>query len=130
MLKGQALKFTEEEARKKYGDSLVVASLKARVKSRAKETEDLTVRLPFDGTHGVPVNAGIRVRDQDRSPAAPDLKRVLRQLANNSGPKFGLKVDVKDAHRLVPINPVNGICWRVVVRLAKKCTSTRREPSV
>ena len=77
------MKLTEEEAREKYGDSLVVSSLGAQVKNGAKETEDLTVRWLFDGTHGVPVNAVIRVRDQDRSPAAP----VLRQLANNSGPK-------------------------------------------
>ena len=74
-----------------------MASLGAQVKIGAKETGDLTVRLPFDGNHGVPVNAGIRVRDQDRSPAAP----VLRQLAKNSGPRFGFQVDVKDAHRLL-----------------------------
>ena len=96
IVKGQAMKLTEEEAREKYGDSLVVSSLGAQVKNGAKETGDLTVRLLFDGTHGVPVNAVIRVRDQDRSPAAP----VLRQLANNSGPRFGFQVDVKDAHRL------------------------------
>ena len=52
------------------------------------------MRLLFGATHGIPVNAGLRVRDQDRSPAAPDLRRVLRQLANNSGPMFGFKVDV------------------------------------
>ena len=46
--KGQAMKLTEEEARKKYGDSLVVASLGAQVKNGAKETGDLTVRLLFD----------------------------------------------------------------------------------
>ena len=115
--KGHAMKLTEEEARKKYGNSLVVASLGAQVKNGAKETGDLTVRLLFDGTHGVPVNAGIRVRDQDRSPAAPDIKRVLRQLANHSGPKFGFKVDVKDAHRLIPIKPCDWhlLCCRCEV---------------
>ena len=105
VVRGQALKFTEEEARKNCGESLVVASFGAQVKNGEKETRDLTVRLLFDGTHGVPVNAGIRVRDQDRSPAAPDIKRVLRQLANHNGPKFGSKVDVKDAQRLIPIKP-------------------------
>ena len=79
----------EEEVREKYGESLVVASLGAQVKNGAKETGDLTVRLLFDGTRGVPVNAGIRVRDQDRSPAAPDLKRVLRQLASSSAWRQG-----------------------------------------
>ena len=40
---------------------------------------------------------GSNQRDQDRSPAAPDVKRVIRQLADHVGPKFGFKVDVKDA---------------------------------
>ena len=43
------------------------------------------VRLLFDGTHGVPVNRSIRVRDQDKGPAAPDVKCVLRQLAIQLG---------------------------------------------
>ena len=52
VVKSQAMKLTEEEAREKYGDSLVIASLEAQVKNGAKETGDLTVRLLFDGTHG------------------------------------------------------------------------------
>ena len=103
--KGQALRLTESEARRKYGNRLVVASLGAQWKSGAKESGDLVVRLLFDGTHGVPVNSSIRVRDQDKGPAAPDVKRVLRQLASQPGRKFGFKVDVKDAHRLIPISP-------------------------
>ena len=63
------------------------------------------MRLLFDGTHGVPVNSSIRVRDQDKGPAAPDVKCVLRQLASQPGRKFGFKVDVKDAHRLIPVSP-------------------------
>ena len=107
----------------------MVASLGAQVKNGAKETEDLTVRLFFDGTH-VPVNAGIRVRDQDRSPTAPDIKRVLRQLADHAGPKFGIKVGVKDAHLLDPIKPCD--CHLLACRcdLAKKSTSTKRRRSV
>ena len=65
----------------------------------------MTFRLFFDGTHGVPVNKGIRVRDQDKSPAAQDIKRFLRELAERPCPKFGFKVDVKDAHRLIPVSP-------------------------
>ena len=84
--KGQALRMTESEARRKYGNKLVV-------------------RLLFDGTHGVPVNSSIKVRDQDRGPAAPDVKRVLRQLASQPGRKFGFKLAVKDAHRLISISP-------------------------
>ena len=77
----------------------------AQVKSGSKEAGDLTIMLLFDGTHGVPVNKGIRARDQDKSPAAQDIKRFLHELADHSGPKFGFKVDVKDAHRLVPVSP-------------------------
>ena len=83
----------------------MIASLVPTVKSCSKETGDLKIRLLFDGTREVPVNKYIRVRDQDRAPAAPDLKRVLRQLASHVGPKFGFKVDVTDAHRLIPIKP-------------------------
>ena len=115
--KGQAFKLTEHEAREKYGDRFVVAALGAQVKSGSKETGDLTIRLLFDGTHGVPVNKGIRVRDQDKSPAAQDIKRVLRELAEHSGPKFGFKVDVKDAHRLIPISPQD---WHLLACRSEK----------
>ena len=53
----------------------------------------------------VPANSSIRVRDQDKGPAAPDVQLVLRQLASKLGRKFGFKVDVKDAHRLIPTSP-------------------------
>ena len=104
---GQAFRLTEKEARDRYGNKLVVAALGAQVKSGSQDTGDLKIRMLFDGTHGVPVNQNIRVRDQDRSPAAPDVKRVLRQLAKQQGRKFGFKVDVKDAHRLIPVSPLD-----------------------
>ena len=66
---------------------------------------DLKIRMLFNGTHAVPVNQNIRVRNQDRSPAAPDVKRVLWQLANQPGRKFGFQIDVKEAHRLIPVCP-------------------------
>ena len=57
------------------------------------------------------------MRDQDKSPAAPDVKRVLRELASEAGPKFGFKVDIKDAHRLVPVSPQD---WHLL-----RCRSSR-----
>ena len=48
--KGQAFRFTEEEARERYGSKLVVASLEGTVKSGAKDTGDLKIRPLFDGT--------------------------------------------------------------------------------
>ena len=101
---GQTIRLTEEEARAQYGNRLVVAALGAKVKSGSRDAGDLKIRLLFDGTHGVSVTR-TSVRDQDRSPAAPDVKRVLQQLATQPGRKFGFKVDVKDAHRLVPVSP-------------------------
>ena len=50
---------------------------------------------------------------QDRAPAAPDLKRVLRQLASQAGPK----VDVTDAHRLIPIKPCD---WHLLACRSEK----------
>ena len=96
---------TESGARRKYGSKLVGASLGAQVKSGAKKSGDLVVRLLFDGTHGGPVNSSIKVRDQDKGPAAPDVKRVLRQLASQLESQFGFRLDVKDAHWLIPISP-------------------------
>ena len=115
--KGQAFKLTEKGAREKYGDRLVVAALGAQAKSGSKDSSDLTIRLLFSRTHGVPVNKGIRVRDQDKSPAAQDIKRVLRELAESHGPKFGFKVDVKGAHRLIPISPQD---WHLLACRSEK----------
>ena len=75
------------------------------MKSGSGDAGNLKIRMLFDGTHGVPLNQNIRVRDPERSPAAPDVKRVLRQRAKQPGRKFGFKVDVKDAHRLIPVSP-------------------------
>ena len=97
------MKMTEKEAKERFG-AYQVAALGALVKSVG---EDGTVvpRVLFDGTHGVRINKDIRVRDQDRGPAAPDLRRFLRELARVGGPFFALTADVKDAHILVPHDP-------------------------
>ena len=65
---GQAIWLTEEEARAQYGSKLVVAALEVQVKSGSRDTGDLKIQMLFDGTHGVPVNQNIQVRDQDCSP--------------------------------------------------------------
>ena len=72
---GFALEMTEEEARNKLGTDLVVASLGAQVKE--EQGDEVKLRLLFDGTHGVPVNERIRVRERGRVPSAPDIKKVL-----------------------------------------------------
>ena len=99
--KHQAITLSDEEANRCHGSKLVIASLGAMIKDDSGP--DLKIRLLFDGTHGVSINTLIRVRDQDRTPAAPDVRRLLRERAKASGCPFGLKIDVKHAHRLVPI---------------------------
>ena len=129
VVKGQALKFTEAEARQKYGDSMVVA-LGAQVKNRAKETGNLTVRLLFDGTHGVPVNAGIRVRDQDKvssstrsQTSSPPAREPQRAKVRTQGGRQR-HTDLSRSSRAI------GICWLVGANWAKKSTSTKRARSV
>ena len=78
VIAGKALKMSESEARARFGPELVVASLGALVKGGAGD--DVKIRLLYDGTHGVQVNERIRVRDRDRMPSAPDLKRVLHEV--------------------------------------------------
>ena len=56
----------------------------------------------FDGTHGISVNSRIRVRDQERSPTAADIKRILREKSRTGLRTFALTADVAEAHRQVP----------------------------
>ena len=90
--KGLAIVMSEEEARARYGDELVIASLGAQVKDSTGR--EIVVRLLFHGTHGILVNGRIRVRDQDWTPAAPDIKRILREIDAAGQPAFALKIDV------------------------------------
>ena len=83
-----------ESAKAKFGKDLAVASL------GAIEKKDGSYRVVHDGTHGVGVNARIKVRDQIRFPSAGDVQALLRELP---GVFFGLTGDVKRAHRLVKI---------------------------
>ena len=83
-----------EDAKRKFGDRLALASLGAISK------KDGSVPVIHDGTHGVGVNQAIVVRDQLRTPTAGDLQTVLQVLP---GAWFGLTGDVARAHRLVRV---------------------------
>ena len=100
--RGQILVLPEAEARRRYPD-LVVASLGAIRKD--KPNGEVTARVLFDGTHGLSVNRRTRIRDQERSPIASDLKRALREKAKLGEQTFALSADVSEAHRQVPIHP-------------------------
>ena len=60
-----------------------------------------------DATHGIAVNPHIAARDQTRSPAAPEGKRVMRRLATKGGVRLVLKGDVSKAHRRVKNRPAD-----------------------
>ena len=57
------------------------------------------------GPNGIAVNRRTRIRDQERSPVAADLKRVMREKARLGQRTFALTADVAEAHRQIPIHP-------------------------
>ena len=97
----QVLRMSEEEARRRF-PGLTVASLGAIKKG--KPGGEVTARILFDGTHGIDVNARIRIRDQERAPIAADVKRVLREKARLEEPTFALTADISEAHSQVPVD--------------------------
>ena len=98
--RGQVL--TEAEARARF-PNLVVASLGAQRKDKPNGV--VSARVPFDGTRGLAVNTRTRIRDQERSPIAAELKRTMRGKTELGQPTFALTTDVSEAHRQVPVHP-------------------------
>ena len=111
--RGQVVKLSEKEAKKRY-PSLVVASLGAQRQDKKNGT--YTARVLFDGTNGLSVNKRTRVRDQERSPIAADINMLLREKAKMSERTFALPADVAEAHRQAPIDPVDWHYFRAQVR--------------
>ena len=99
--RGQVLKQSEHEAKTRC-PGLVVASPGANRKE--KPSGIITARVLHDGTNGIRVNRRTRLRDQERSPTAPDIKRVMREKASIGERSFALTADLKEAHRQVPID--------------------------
>ena len=99
--RGQVLRMSEEEARRRF-PNLTVASLGAHRKE--KPGGIITARVLFDGTHGIAVNRRTRIRDQERAPIAADIKRLMREKSTINEPTFALTADVSEAHRQVPID--------------------------
>ena len=97
---GMILQTTVGDARRRWGDHLVIAALGAVPKNR----EQSEWRLVYDASHGVELNHRIRVRDAVPCPAWPDITRVMAELARDGqGKHFALAVDVAKAHRRIPI---------------------------
>ena len=106
--RGQIIKLTEADARSRY-PNLVIASHGANRKD--KPSGEVSARVLFDGTHGLSVNTRTRIRDQERSKIASDLKRVMREKACQDEPTFALTADVSEAHRQIPIHSCD---WRFI----------------
>ena len=100
--RGQVLILPEAEARNRF-PNLVVASTSAQKKEKPGGV--VSARVLFDGTNGNFANTSTHLRDQERAPVAPDLKRLMREKAKTGEVTFGLTADVKEAHRHVPIHP-------------------------
>ena len=64
---------------------------------------DGDVRVIFDGTNGVFLNAGIRIRDQMIFLTAPDVKARLSEISEEGGSYFVLLYDATKAHRRIPV---------------------------
>ena len=80
----------------------VIASLGANRKDKPNGV--VAARVLHDGTNGLAVNTRTRIRDQERSPIASDLKRATREKSEMNQPTSALTADVGEAHRQVPIH--------------------------
>ena len=90
--------FTEEDARKRFGDRLYVSSL-------AVIDEITKVRVVHDATHGVALNHRIKVRDQVRYPSAGEVKTILEERRARGQKGFAILADASKAHRRVLVHP-------------------------
>jgi hypothetical protein len=97
---GRIVVTSKREARDKFKDRLVIASIGAV----PKDLEWSELRVVFDGTNGIQVNSRIRLKDRQRFPLVDDAEALLRTIGEEHRglPRLGLVYDVKGAHRLVP----------------------------
>ena len=91
--RGQVLKLTEDDARTQF-PGLVIASLGAQRKEKPGGV--ITARVLFDGSNGIYVNQRTRIRDQERSPIASDIKRLMREKSQLNQRSFSLTADVSE----------------------------------
>ena len=99
--KGDLIRMSLADARKRYGARLKVASLAAV----PKDAEWNEVRVVHDASNGVEVNHRIRLSSQMRFPLFDDLEAVLHQFIKEADVrKLMMAYDYKGAHRLVPIH--------------------------
>ena len=85
---------SEAEARRRFGDTLRVASLAAIPK------DEKSVRVLFDGTHSVQVNNEIVIHDRLEFPTPSELAKVMEVAQDKSyGVVLSIAADIMKAHR-------------------------------
>jgi len=87
-----------EEAKKRYGSDLHIASLGV-VEEKEK------IRVIHDGSFGVQVNHRIRTRDQLRMPGAGEIRALLAEHREAGKTTFGILGDASKAHRRIKVRP-------------------------
>ena len=112
---GAMVKMSLDEAQRRFGDRLSVASLGCIPKS------DDSVRVVHDGTHGQHVNDSIKVRDGQSYPSGADLEEAMRSLPFAT---FSLSGDVSRAHRLVKVREEDWARQGCRAAAMAMCTST------
>ena len=98
---GMMVRMSEHAARAEWKENLCIASLGALRKSLEPGCEEY--RIVHDGTNAVAVNNAIRTRDQLRMPTHLEGKAALFHMSAEGGTHFALAVDIRKAHRRVPI---------------------------
>ena len=93
---GWMLEMSDDEAHRRFGDRLFVASL-------GVSEEPGKLRVIHDASHGVHINHRIRVRDQLHFPGAGDLRQLLGELQDRGQRVFALLGDVSQAHRQIKV---------------------------
>ena len=96
---GLMARTTLRAAMLEYKEALTLAATGA-IEKKGRTDE---VRVIYDGSNGIFLNPGIRVRDQVRFPTAADGRAVLEECAHEGGPHFSLHYDIAKAHRQVPV---------------------------
>ena len=100
--KGWIVEMSREEAVRKFGDELQIASLGAV----PKDPSWSDVRVVHDGTHGIQVNVKIDQPNKMEFPQFDDLQAMMGAFQQHQPDRRMLMAfDIKAAHRLVPIQP-------------------------
>ena len=100
--KGWIVEMGREEAVKRFGDELQIASLGAV----PKDPSWSDVRVVHDGTHGIQVNTKIDQPNKMEFPQFDDLQAMMKAFQQHQpDQKMLMAFDIKAAHRLVPIQP-------------------------